>query len=174
MVLSTEVGSDETTILVASSSDFVHNRLTPVLNALGYRPLTARNGDEALAHLLEGPVRILISDLSLPCAGDSWLPEVVKRYPDTAHIPIICLGEADRLQELRRAWSLGAHALLPRNVTPRTIVEIIMHLLRRCVSPNRIAGSGCGASPVPSAASGLHAPRSIGSSGSAGRFRTPR
>ena len=65
MVSSTEVGLDENKILVASSSDFVHNRLTPLLDAFGYGSLSARDGDEALASLNVRPHTIveIIADL---------------------------------------------------------------------------------------------------------------
>lgn len=70
-------------VLVVEDDVSVNRMLATMVRQLGFQPLCAANGEEALA-LLEGKpgIRLLIADLVMPLMGGSALAEIVhKRWP---------------------------------------------------------------------------------------------
>ena len=80
------------TVLVAEDGDSVRELITSMLSSLGYEPLGAVNGSEALEAYdsSEGPVALVITDIIMPgMDGISLAREIRKRDPN---VPIIAMS----------------------------------------------------------------------------------
>lgn len=72
----------------------------------------------------------MVTDLYVSCAAGDCLTQAVKEFPDTAHVPVICLGEQTQA-EFRRALEVGADAFLPSDVEPTALLDAVERLLVR-------------------------------------------
>jgi cyclic di-GMP phosphodiesterase len=72
--------------LVVDDDDGVRRSIANVVRLLGFEPVVASGGQEALDRLAaEGEVPLVISDVNMPgLHGVAFLEEVLNRYPDTA------------------------------------------------------------------------------------------
>ncbi|MBV9511071.1 MAG: PAS domain-containing protein [Caulobacteraceae bacterium] len=75
---SEEPGAGETVLVVEDESS-VRMLIVSVLEELGYRPLEAANGDEALIHLRAArPIDLLVTDVGLPGLNGRQLAEMAR------------------------------------------------------------------------------------------------
>ena len=99
--------SDKTEVLVVDDATEVRAVFTKMLDMWGYLPLTAADGDSALALVDKHPdLGAVLLDLGLPgLSGMEVLREIRKRNPKTG--VIMLSGMADR-EIAREALKLGA------------------------------------------------------------------
>lgn len=118
------------TILLVSSDEVVQDRFTPALACLGYRVQNIHIGDEALLQLLQGGACLMVTELYVSSVAGDCLTQAVKEFSDTAHVPVICLGEQTQT-DFRRALEAGADAFLPADVEPTALLATVEQLLAR-------------------------------------------
>ena len=93
-------------ILVVDDEPQIHRFLRPMLQAVGYDPVPATTGSEALRlAALRAPALVLL-DLGLP---DLDGQEVLRRLRDFSAVPIIVLSARDRAAEKIAALDAGAN-----------------------------------------------------------------
>jgi len=80
--------SNSETVLVVEDQDAVRRLTTSVLKSLGYRVLSAADGDEALAleALHEGPIDLVLTDVVLPGMTGKQLAERLKALRPAARV----------------------------------------------------------------------------------------
>ncbi len=115
-------------ILICDDQDVIHDTLGAYLRAEGYTPLSAMDGEEALARLASEPVDLVVLDLMMPKLSGI---EVCREVRKTSDVPIIMLTakgeEIDRILGLE----LGADDYIVKPFSPREVVARIKAVLRR-------------------------------------------
>ncbi len=74
-------------ILIVDDEDGMREMLADLFRALGYQPIVACNGSEALSLLEKNKVALVISDIKMPVMdGIEMMRKVKAKYPDLAVI----------------------------------------------------------------------------------------
>ncbi len=128
------------TILVVDDAPHIVEVVGDYLKQAGYRVLTARDGQAALALLRHEHPDLLVLDLMLPGGMDGLdVCRAVRREPLLADMPIIMLTarveETDRLIGLE----LGADDYITKPFSPREVVARVKAVLRRVARNNNPA-----------------------------------
>ena len=87
-----------TTVMVIDDEDVLLEMLAALVEDLGYEPLTATNGREALALLaecLELP-NLILSDVMMPRMNGIELASTIKNDPILRQVPVILMSAASR------------------------------------------------------------------------------
>jgi len=83
-------------VLVADDEEALRRHLSRMLERLGYEPILAKNGREALELAERDPPDLIITDLSMPEMTGHELLARLKTSAKTQHIPVIVVsGEGD-------------------------------------------------------------------------------
>jgi CheY-like chemotaxis protein len=123
-------GRDALSLLVVDDDPDICEALQTVLEAYGYRVLTAPGGAEALAILRRGerPCLILL-DLMMPGMNGAEFRAEQLRDPALARIPVVVLSASGEVAA--KAAALGAEGL-PKPVDLEALLRAIRH---RCRDP---------------------------------------
>ena len=119
----------EATILVADDDPGIRKLLEGVLHSSGYRVLEASDGRQAVEHLGNNQVDLLITDLLMPDQeGIETIRAVRKRFPG---LKIIAMSGGFGEQFLNIAKLMGADRMIRKPFETQAIREAIRHLLAR-------------------------------------------
>lgn len=85
-------------VLVVGDEDVLVEMVAILLEELGYQPITATNGREALAALAAGPEPpvLIIADVMMPRMNGLELARAVKADPQLRGVPVILMSAAGR------------------------------------------------------------------------------
>ena len=129
---STEPPPNCYTILIVD--DLPENRrfLSRLLATVGYRPIEAQNGTEAINLLVRRRPHLIITDVEMPGMTGTQAVREIRRLPaGLASTPIIAgSGNPDSLLK-RDILSAGADAFLPKPMDVGQLLETISSLLQR-------------------------------------------
>jgi len=89
----------------------------------------ASDGREALAKAISRHPDVIVTESRLPGIDGFDLCAILKRDSTTQAIPIVMVTGDALAQDLRRAQSVGADAVLVKPCLPETLVTEIQHLL---------------------------------------------
>jgi CheY-like chemotaxis protein len=119
------------TILVVENE--VSNRLLieRVLSTRGYRCLSASNGREALAVLDQGPVDLILTDLSMPVLDGYQTTQLIRARPGMQQVPIVAVTAFALSDEGEAARQIGCTEYLTKPFKPRQLLEVVERLLRK-------------------------------------------
>jgi two-component system alkaline phosphatase synthesis response regulator PhoP len=130
------------TVLVADDEPNLRSLLDSYLTQQGYRVVTARDGDEALAAARQAQPDVIVLDIMMPRMDGL---EFIRRFRKEAQVPIILLtarvDESDKVVGLE----LGADDYVTKPFSPRELTARIGAMLRRADrsgSPNMLQGGG--------------------------------
>lgn len=126
----TDVADESDVILVVEDIPAILELLEVTLRFKGYRVLTARNGEEALASIaLECP-RLIITDILMPRMDGYALAFKLRTMPETTHIPIVFLSATFVTPEDKDfALSLGAVSFLEKPVDTEEFLLTVAEVL---------------------------------------------
>jgi two-component system chemotaxis sensor kinase CheA len=108
------------TILVADDSITSRTLEKSILEAHGYRVLTAVDGLEALEMLQthrgpgESEIDMVLADIEMPRMDGFTLLQAMKGDPDLAGIPVIIMTSREAAADVRRGLDLGAAAYIAK------------------------------------------------------------
>jgi PAS domain S-box-containing protein len=123
---SAEPGQGEMVLLVEDHDD-LREAGRQILEALGYRVLTATNGRDALG-MLEGVlVDLLITDVVMPdMGGKALMAELKERYPDLPVVAVTGYTLEGEMEELRQA---GFADVLSKPLGAATLAQAVRRAL---------------------------------------------
>jgi len=106
-----EPGDYQPRILVVDDEEDELAHVCEVVSALGYVPVPAHNGEEALDKLSSGPIDAIVTDLMMPrMDGFQFLTSLLERGDLTPAIVLTAFGSIDRaisiVHDLRAFWYL--------------------------------------------------------------------
>ena len=117
-------------VLVAEDNRDSLELVRDILLSLGYTPVLAENGREALDLIAAQPPDLVILDIKMPEIGGFEVCAAIKRNPATAKIPVIILTAHTDVESRVTGLGLGADDYLPKPFHPRELVARIETRLR--------------------------------------------
>jgi CheY-like chemotaxis protein len=117
-------------ILVADDDPTIRRLMTVFLRTLGYTPIVAADGEEALRSALSERPDLVISDVHMPELGGLELTRRMRAHPALAGIPILLfsasIGQADE-----NLWrSAGADGFVVKPPTLAVLREKLDQMLK--------------------------------------------
>lgn len=120
-------------ILVVDDSDEMQDLYQAVLQVQGYEIVQARDGEEGMAVLNEGPPPdLVVLDISMPRLSGWDVLRLVRERPEWQDIPILVISALGQPVNVQRGWSLGAASYLYK---PVAVDELVL-MVNRLVSLN--------------------------------------
>ncbi|RPI26909.1 MAG: response regulator [Acidobacteria bacterium] len=112
------------------------------------------NGNTALDYLRQGPVDVLLADVSLPGIDGYELCRQLKASPRTSQVPVILLAGTFDPFDIRLAESVGYHSYLTKPFATSQLLNLVNDLIRRAARDRSQAdgsqrGSVRGPEPTP-------------------------
>ena len=123
---------DSSTLLLVDDEDSVQKLLSYPLERDGFRVLSAKDGEEALAKFSSEPVDLVVLDLMLPKLDGL---EVCKRLRAQSTVPIIMLTARDDELDKVLGLELGADDYITKPFSIREFRSRVRALLRRASLP---------------------------------------
>ena len=116
-------------ILVVDDEVNIRNALVTMLEKKGHRVSGAGTGEEALRHLDETRLNLVITDLRMPgIGGMEFLRRLKAKWPDTEVVVMTAFGSIDTAVEAMR---LGAHDYLTKPIDRERFTVIVEKALER-------------------------------------------
>src|SRR5690349_3114165 len=116
-------------ILVVDDEVNIRNALVTMLEKKGYRVCGAGTGEEALRHLEEARLNLVITDLRMPgIDGMEFLRRLKAKWPDTEVVVMTAFGSIDTAVEAMR---LGAHDYLTKPIDRERLIVVVQKALER-------------------------------------------
>ena len=102
--------------------------LTSYLETLGWRVISAMNGEEALSYLSSNKPDIVFLDVVLPGRSGFEICRTIKSQSETKRIPVVMCSTKNT--DMDRFWGLkqGADLYLTKPVNQAEFVEVIQKL----------------------------------------------
>jgi signal transduction histidine kinase/DNA-binding response OmpR family regulator/HAMP domain-containing protein len=97
---------DRVFLLISDDEDLARTALE-LGHERGFKALLALRGEAGLALAHEHKPDAILLSLQLPITDGSLVLEHLKRHPDTRHIPVHVMSDADHRQEVLRAGAVG-------------------------------------------------------------------
>lgn len=110
--------SDQPVILVVDDDAFNRDVLEQELEALGHACILAKDGEQALEQLRQGPIDIVLLDIMMPGLDGFGVLETVRTNPAWRDIPVIVISALHDLKSTARGIELGAVDYLPKPFEP--------------------------------------------------------
>ena len=124
--------AEPSTILLVDDEESVQKLLTYPLERDGFRVVSARDGEQALARFAEEDVDLVVLDLMLPRLDGL---EVCKRLRAQSSVPIIMLTARDDELDKVLGLELGADDYITKPFSIREFRSRVRALLRRAAAP---------------------------------------
>ena len=115
------------TILIIDDSALIRNRMTGILQKMGFDTEQAVNGKDGLEKANTRAFDCIFTDLLMPeMDGFSFIEESKKRHPA---VPIIVVSADIQKATRDRCLELGAAGILPKPPRPEDVEQILSTLL---------------------------------------------
>jgi DNA-binding response OmpR family regulator len=118
-------------ILVVDDQPDVLDSIGLVLEAAGYRVLTASDGVEALDVLEPQPVDLILADIAMPRMNGYQLYERVRENPQWVAIPFVFLTARALDSDIRYGKGLGVDDYLTKPIQPEDLLAAVQGRLLR-------------------------------------------
>jgi len=115
-------------ILVIEDESTVRQNLVELLNAEGFFPVEAGDGEEGVRLAWEILPDLILCDISMPRMDGFGVLSRISRDPATATIPFIFLSAMAEREDLRRGMSLGADDYIMK---PFSIDDVLQSIQKR-------------------------------------------
>ena len=132
MISAREQPSDTTsghTVLVVDDSKTVRRSAAAYLEQHGLTVITANDGFEALAKVVEHQPAMVFADIVMPRLDGYQTCALIKNNADYQHIPVVMLSSKDGLFDRARGRVVGADAHLAKPFDADQIFETTQQFL---------------------------------------------
>ncbi len=117
------------TVLVVDDSKTVRRKASALLAEQGWTVVTANDGFDALAKVVEFRPSIVITDIVMSRLDGYQTCALIKNNADFQHIPVVMLSNKDGLFDRARGRVVGADAHLPKSHTDAQLVDMVHSLV---------------------------------------------
>ncbi len=121
-------------ILAIDDSPMMLKLVRDALTRGGYEVVTAESAKEALRLLDKTQVQLIVTDVMMPEMDGYELVRILRRRPDTAHLPILMLTAQDTLDAKVKGFEAGADDYLTKPFDPVELQVRVQVLLRRATA----------------------------------------
>ena len=112
-------------ILIVDDDADIRRALGIRLGAMGYEPLFAGDGTEALAMLGAHEPKLVLLDLGLPNGDGYFVLERLHELPSMSHIPVIVFSGWEIETHATRVRALGASDFLQKPLSPGDLEDLL-------------------------------------------------
>ncbi len=116
-------------ILVAEDSSSIRKFIVFAIKLMGYEPIPAEDGMDALEQLPKTKIDMLLTDLNMPNIDGLRLIRTIREDPEYKNLPIIILSSLSTDDDIKAGLEAGANSYVikPFN-TKRIQYEITKYL----------------------------------------------
>ena len=118
------------TILIVDDEPFNVDYLEQELEDLGYRTVSAVNGQDALDRVAADPPDLILLDVMMPVLDGFAACTRLKERDETRLIPVIIMTALDAMEDRIRGIEAGADDFLTKPVDPRELIARIQTALK--------------------------------------------
>lgn len=118
-----------TKILVVEDNDRNRRLIRIILKAKGYEVVEAGTAEEAIVHLKNEPIALILMDIQLPEMDGLELTQNIKKDPDTKDIPIIALTAYAMKGDREKFLAAGCDGYISKPIDTRELPKVIMKFL---------------------------------------------
>jgi len=123
-------------ILVVEDQVVTRQMEKSILEAAGYRVITAENGVDAIEKLRQHQVDLVVTDIHMPHMDGFILTERIRGSCETSTLPVVVVTSLDREEDRLQGLRAGADAYLVKSsFDQRVLIDTIEMLLARAASP---------------------------------------
>lgn len=118
-------------ILIAEDSALIRRGIAKIVIELGFKPIEAENGAEALAKLRKSDheVALVILDWNMPVMDGYDVLCKIRSHSDYAHIPVLMATSDGAEEDVIKAIKAGANAYLVKPFKPEDMAKQITELI---------------------------------------------
>lgn len=116
-------------ILLVDDDPLVGKLFQTALRQQGFDPVAVQSGKDALEHLQNNTVHLMVVDVMMGDMDGITVVEKVREQPDGKEIPIIVLSARVDTNSRLRGLQAGANEYLLKPITPTDLIEHIRELL---------------------------------------------
>lgn len=117
-------------ILVVDDSLSNRKSLSLMVEQMGYQAITAVDGLDALQHLHEHPIELVLTDLEMPRMNGLEMTQAIRIWPEKRHIPIIMITSRSTQKHRQMAQQAGVDDYLTKPVSHDTLQTQLHKWLR--------------------------------------------
>lgn len=130
---------DTAGILIVDDLEINRIVLEEIVENMGYRPVLAWSGEEALKLIRQSPPQLILSDISMPGLDGYELCRILKGDKRTRDIPIVFISAFDNPEDVVRGLKLGGadyitKPFIPEIVRARVEIQLRLHEMNRELS----------------------------------------
>ena len=116
-------------ILIIDDVDMNRFVLKGIIDEMGYRPVLAENGTQAMKLLERLHPQLIISDIAMPGMDGYELCKIIKSSASTRDIPIIFISAFDEPESIVKGFSLGGEDYITKPFIPEVVkARVGLHL----------------------------------------------
>jgi len=117
------------TILVVDDSSFLLKAESILLEAMGYRVLTAENAYQAIQVISEQPVNLVITDYNMPyIRGDELVFLIHQRFPRL----LVVVATSSEKTEIAPIKQVGSLKIFKKPLLEHQVEELVQEVLGCC------------------------------------------
>ncbi|MFS8636906.1 MAG: response regulator [Gemmatimonadota bacterium] len=120
---------DQRTVLLVEDNEDNRIVYATILSYSGFRVHEACNGEEGIRLARETRPDAILMDISIPIIDGWTATEMLKKDPETAHIPIIALTAHALAADREKAPALGCAGYLSKPCEPRTVIAEVERVI---------------------------------------------
>ncbi len=116
-------------ILIVDDVDTNRFLLRDIISDMGYQPILAENGIQALKIIRHLWPQLIISDIAMPQMDGYELCEELKKDPKTRDIPIIFISAFDNVEDIVKGFEYGVEDYITKPFLPDIVkARVGLHL----------------------------------------------
>ena len=125
------------TVLVVDDSPSVRRVISNLIKSVGWRPVTARDGVDALEilHQLGTPPDLVVLDVEMPRMDGYELLGTLRGQDAYRKLPVVMVTSRAGDKHRRKAISLGASAYVVKPYQDEALLNVIRQLVREARQP---------------------------------------
>jgi putative two-component system response regulator len=116
-------------ILIVDDMETNRAILEQIIEDMGYQPVLAESGEQAIELLQEFTPHLVMSDISMPGMDGYELCRILKSNAETRDIPIIFISAYTQTEDIVRGFSLGGDDYITKPFIPEVVkARVGVHL----------------------------------------------
>ena len=119
---------DKSKILIVDDEKSLRLGLITIVKSIGYEPLEAENGNEALSQVEQHRPALIILDVMMKGLSGLDVCRTLKRDPETSAIKIIMLSARGQIREKEEGLKAGADRYITKPFDYKELIKTIKEL----------------------------------------------
>lgn len=116
-------------ILIVDDVETNRFSLRDIIQQMGYQPILAENGEQALKVAERFDIQLVILDVAMPGMNGYQVCEIMRRNVKTREIPIIFISAYDNPKDITRGFEFGGSDYITKPFVPEIVkVRVTLHL----------------------------------------------